>query len=154
MSNDNCPITGELIQKKFHLQCGHVFEQWAILEWLSSNKNCPLCRQEQIGTFEDPYIKKIKDLINEETYKRHTINVEEMYDFLIIPSIPHTIDIIETDNFKIGDLIAINLHRNKLYPCKIIKETAHYYYANSVFSSIWAQTIKISKLKKRKKLSI
>ena len=39
-----CPITHSEITTPLMLKCNHKFEKSAILEWLSINNNCPVCR--------------------------------------------------------------------------------------------------------------
>jgi hypothetical protein len=44
-NNDNlCPITCLPIKEKCMLECKHIFEKSAIMDWIKINNNCPLCR--------------------------------------------------------------------------------------------------------------
>ena len=41
-----CPITLEIIADYAVLNCGHVFERAAYMEWSKTSSSCPLCRKQ------------------------------------------------------------------------------------------------------------
>lgn len=47
LENKECSITGEIMNCPVKLdKCEHIFEKYAIDEWLNVSSNCPLCRTE------------------------------------------------------------------------------------------------------------
>ena len=38
-----CPISNEIMQNPYVLNCGHSFEMKNIDEWIKKKNNCPIC---------------------------------------------------------------------------------------------------------------
>ena len=62
LSNDQCccPITNRLMKKPVRINCGHVFEKWALREQIKEgNSQCSICKK-NITSFEVDYFLQAK----------------------------------------------------------------------------------------------
>ncbi len=85
MSDNECPITQEIIQHPCEvIPCKHIFEFYAIHQWLLDNRTCPVCRTDcdtKENIIEKNKIKfkiEIEKLIEKEKGKRD--NIEREYN--------------------------------------------------------------------------
>ena len=45
---EKCPITLKTFATPVRLPCGHVYEEFALQEWLRMSETCPLCKSTKI----------------------------------------------------------------------------------------------------------
>lgn len=135
MSELICPITHDIIDIKFYLQCGHVFEKEAILPWIQEHKNCPMCRKEHMIVYIDPFIEKFEKLMWQEYLSREQIILNKIIDFKKFTELNLSKATV-VKSLNINDHISVSKIRKTLIDqpvYKVYKESDNYYNCCCIF---------------------